>query len=118
MARPNLGYFRRSATLSRGYQLSPTSSLFAVFPVVYPPHDGGLLPLLDLAPHWSFQDLWVPFCQRCLYHDMYVIKQILSYGILNLAIDNGTGAPAGWNWILSLCVLEAPFLQQNCFIFI
>src|SRR6188768_2117631 len=91
MARPNLGYFRRSATLSRGYQLSPTSSLFAVFPVVYPPHDGGLLPLLDLAPHRSFQDLRVPFCQRCLHHDMYVINLILSYCVTKLGDRQ-------WNW--------------------
>ncbi|KAF7294748.1 Gamma-aminobutyric acid transporter [Mycena indigotica] len=57
----------------------PPPSLLRNIPFLSPSYDGRLSALRHLAANWGIQNIWLPERQRY----------------------NGTGAPAGWNWILS-----------------
>ena|SRR5271154_1155819 len=70
----------------------------------------GIIPLArfllmcHMAPDWCLEEVWVQVREGCFHDDMWVpIASILNFS-LDQVPDNGTGAPAGWNWILSLCV--------------
>jgi hypothetical protein len=106
MASPHLGYIGRSAHSVGGHQLLATEDVLRYLQVWDRHHDAGFLPLCYLASDRCLEDIWFPLSQRCLYYDLYVSHelafsdQVSRHSIL----DNGTGAPAGWNWILSLSV--------------
>lgn len=77
--------------------------VFDGFQVFHFHHDARFLPLLDLVAYRRFKDVRVPLCKRGLYYDLFVFWIAMSILLMiSVAIDNGTGAPAGWNWILSL----------------
>jgi|ERR1700722_10209808 len=63
-----------------------------------------LYPLRRLASDRGFKDIWIPFCERRLYDDLYAIFLYFRRCLCDAScpLDNGTGAPVGWNWILSL----------------
>ena len=112
MASPHLGYIGRSAHSVGGYQLFATEDVLRYLQVWDRNHDAGFLPVSYLASNRRVKDVWLPLSEGCLHHDLYVpVEPIFLFRALYfLILDNGTGAPPGWNWILSLSVSEITHL--------
>ena len=102
MARVCLGGLGDHVGLVDCDQLPPAKVVQGSVPLLAFHHNARLFPLPYLASHRRAQYLWVPFCKRSLYYDVYVSRKGFCAGTHSQGADNGTGAPAGWNWILSL----------------
>lgn len=97
-----MGHFRRPLALGGLHQLPSTQVVFERFQVLDCSDDGGFLPLCHLASDRGLENVWFPIRKRRFHDDLYVRSfRVRSYLFIPRA-DNGTGAPAGWNWILSL----------------
>ena len=106
MAGFRLGYFRRIPHSRHPDKLSSPSVLLDGIQVLYRTDDGGFHTLPNLASYRRFQDIWFSLSQGSFHYDLYVFSDSISLTEFQFSPDNGTGAPAGWNWILSLCVIS------------
>lgn len=74
-----------------------------------------------MASDRGLEDIRLPVSQRRFHYDLYVTLELMIFLHVFMhsesrIIDNGTGAPAGWNWILSLSVpmIVSAFSSLNC----
>jgi translation initiation factor 5B len=58
---------------------------------------------LPIAVHntYGFRSAKFVFTSTCMYNEMFLFLAI-GWLTSSKTIDNGTGAPGGWNWLLSL----------------
>ena len=85
------------------HQLFAPQNVYQCVPLLALHYDVGFLPLRHLASNWRVKDIRLPICEGSVHHDLYALPLQRIYIVLMGCIsDNGTGAPAGWNWILSL----------------